>query len=369
MATRKIVLIGGGHAHMLILAQLSALRDHGCEVTVIQPSLHHYYSGMGPGMLGGFYTPEEIRFNTRQTVEKAGGTFIQDKAIRIDPDQQQVFLEQHPTPLTYDVLSCNAGSQVASDRIVPDNQTVFSVKPIEQLQLAQQQILARGKDRPLNIVVVGGGPSAVEVAGNIWRLGATTAIQPPKISVIAGKTLLREVPDKVRDLAQTSLQQRGIELVYGSYAEQVEKGQLILENGTVVAADMIFSAVGIRPSPLFAASGLPVGPDGGLLVNRYLQSAGYDNIFGGGDCIHFQPQPLDKVGVYAVRQNKVLYANLLASATNAPLTQFDPGGKYLLIYNLGDGTGIFCKWSIIFGGRLAFALKDRIDRRFMRTFQ
>jgi NADH dehydrogenase FAD-containing subunit len=112
-----------------------------------------------------------------------------------------------------------------------------------------------------------------------------------------------------------------------------------------------------------------VGPDGGLLVNRYLQSTAFDNIFGGGDCICYQESPLDKVGVYAVRQNPVLFHNLVAALEGRELQAFDPGGDYLLIFNLGDGGGIFYKKPILFGGRLAFAIKDYIDRKFMRRFQ
>jgi NADH dehydrogenase FAD-containing subunit len=120
---------------------------------------------------------------------------------------------------------------------------------------------------------------------------------------------------------------------------------------------------------VFGDSGIETGPDGGLLVNRFLQHKQHPEIFGGGDCIYFEDSPLDKVGVYAVRQNPVLLHNLMASLEGGELKAFDPGGAYLLIFNLGDGTGIFHKWFIQFGGGLAFRIKDYIDRKFMRTFQ
>ena len=59
--------------------------------------------------------------------------------------------------------------------------------------------------------------------------------------------------------------------------------------------------MGVRPNPIFKNSGLATGPDGGLRVNEYLQSIDHPEMFGGGDCIYFEKQPLDKVGVYAVR--------------------------------------------------------------------
>ena len=48
---KKLLLAGGGHAHMMTLANLHQFVEKGYEVTVVQPSPHHYYSGMGPGML------------------------------------------------------------------------------------------------------------------------------------------------------------------------------------------------------------------------------------------------------------------------------------------------------------------------------
>jgi NADH dehydrogenase FAD-containing subunit len=95
----------------------------------------------------------------------------------------------------------------------------------------------------------------------------------------------------------------------------------------------------------------------------------FPEIFGGGDCIYFQPRPLDKVGVYAVRENPILYHNLLAALEGRALRRFRPGGAYLLIFNLGDDRGIFWKQQVVFDGKVAFWLKDFIDRRFMRQFQ
>ncbi|MFN2358591.1 MAG: pyridine nucleotide-disulfide oxidoreductase, partial [Desulfotignum sp.] len=102
---------------------------------------------------------------------------------------------------------------------------------------------------------------------------------------------------------------------------------------------------------------------------QYLQSVAYPQIFGGGDCIYFQNQPLDKVGVYAVRQNPVLLHNLMAAMEEKALMPFDPGPQYLLVFNLGGGKGVLKKKNIVFGGRLAFTIKHYIDTKFMKKFQ
>jgi NADH dehydrogenase FAD-containing subunit len=149
----------------------------------------------------------------------------------------------------------------------------------------------------------------------------------------------------------------------------IEKGQVTLGDGKRFAMDLALIAIGIQPSSLFRDSGIPVGPDGGLLVNSYLQSVAHPDIFGGGDCISLEGRRLAKVGVYAVRENPVLYHNLLAALERGRMEVFTPQQEFLLIFNMGNGRGIFWKKNWIWEGRLAFLLKDYIDRKFMRTFQ
>ena len=353
---------------MMLLARIGEFINHGCEIIVVGPSEHHYYSGMGPGLLGGTYRPEEIRFATRLVTEKLGGKFIQAKVQTIDPDRQQVHLDSGK-PIPYDYLSCNLGSGVPEQMVSGSLDDIFLVKPIERLLEAQRRILELGADRVVKIGVIGGGPSAVEIAGNIWQLGRTPGMRSVEVNIFAGRELMPDHPEGIRRRAIRSLQQRKIGILEGNRIESVQTEQLTAADGTVHRSDLTFVAIGVKPSRVFSDSDMVCGPDGGLTVNRYLQSVNYTNIFGGGDCIHFADQPLDKVGVYAVRQNPILVHNLLASITNQPLQPFDPGGSYLLIFNLGNRTGILHKWPLLFGGRLAFMIKDYIDRKFMRTFQ
>ncbi len=367
--TKQLVLIGGGHAHMVTLANLHTFIAKGYGVTVIQPSEYHFYSGMGPGMLGGTYSPEDIRFATRKLVEDQGGTFILDKAYRIDPHKQQVLLEKTATIVPYTVLSCNAGSYVPRNMIEGESRNIFTAKPIEELMVARQSILEQNAAGKITVAVIGSGPSSIEIAGNIHQLCREQGGHMPRIQLFGGRNFMSGRPSKVRRLAKTILERKGIEIIEAGYVKQIRNGQILLENGQSYPADIIFPAVGVKPSELFARSGLPIGPDGGLLVDECLRSNRYQNIFGGGDCIHFKPEPLDKVGVYAVRQNSVLYRNLMACLDGKDPEKFSPGGAYLLIYNLGDGEGILSKWFLTFSGKFAFYIKDRIDRKFIRTFQ
>ena len=142
-------------------------------------------------------------------------------------------------------------------------------------------------------------------------------------------------PDNVRAKVQRSLIGRGIKINTGGYVHAVQSGMVTLESGEPHPLDFIFLAIGVEPNPIFKNSGLATGPDGGLLVNEFLQSVDHREMFGGGDCM----QP------------------------------FDPGGDYLLIFNLGGGVGVLRKHWLLLAGKAAFVVKDYIDRKFMKKFQ
>jgi NADH dehydrogenase FAD-containing subunit len=364
---KHLVLAGGGHAHMTVMARLHEFAARGHRVTLVSPAPWHYYSGMGPGLLGGTYRPAQVRFNVRNMVEERGGRFVEDQVVRIDADRRVVILASG-SALGYDVLSCNVGSRVPVEKVAAAGPGIVPVKPIDGLDQARQAILGELKTRSLKLLVVGGGPAGTELAGNLRRLVQKVDGQAT-ITLLAGHRLLSGLPERVRQLALASLRRRQVEVTEGAKAREVRDGRAVLDNETSLSYDFALLALGIEPPPLFRDSGLPTGVDGGLLVDNHLQGVEHPEIFGGGDCISFRPRPLDKVGVYAVRQNPVLLHNLLAALEGRELKVFEPQADYLLIFNLGDGRGIFRRRGWVWDGRPAFWLKDRIDRRFMHKFQ
>ncbi len=364
---KHLVIVGAGHAHMTVLKNLGVFAAAGHRVSVIGPNPHHYYSGMGPGMLSGIYRPEEIRFAVRDMVLARGAGFIEDAVVRVDPRRRELHLKSGGT-VAYDVVSFNTGSSVPLAPALAVRGRVIPVKPIENLLDARRRILAGLDQKKLALVVAGGGPAGLEIAANLRRL-VHDAAGRAGITLVAGGRLLDGFDDRVRARALSGLKRLGVTVVEGCRVEEANDGGVGLSTGRTLPFDFMLMAVGVRPTSLFADSGLPTGEDGGLRVNRFLQSAAHPEIFGGGDCISFDPRPLAKVGVYAVRQNPILLQNLQRALAGKELIPFTPQPRYLLAFNMGDGTAIVSWKSFVFDGRLGFALKNYLDRRFMRMFQ
>jgi len=364
---KHLVLVGAGHAHMTVLKHLSDFTAAGHRVTVIGPGPLHYYSGMGPGMLSGIYRPEEIRFNVKQMAISRGASFIEDLVVRVDPARKELQL-QGGERVAYDIASFNTGSGVAVDERIATHAAVVPVKPIEKLLDARNRIIDALKQRKLSIVVAGGGPAGLEIAANLRRLVKNES-GAAEIILVAGERLLAGFDPGVRRKAERGLSRLAITLIEGQKVDSAAGRAVRLTSGESRPCDFLFMAVGVKPSSLFRDSGIPTGADGGLLVNRFLQSVAHPEIFGGGDCICFAPRPLAKVGVYAVRQNPVLLQNLRSALGGRDLAAFTPQKSYLLAFNMGDGTAIVRWHGVVFDGRPGFALKDYLDRRFMKMFQ
>jgi NADH dehydrogenase FAD-containing subunit len=365
---KHLVLVGGGHAHLTVLLNVANFVQRGHRVTLIGPSPYHYYSGMGPGMLSGIYRPQEVRFHGKKMVEDRGGIFVEDRVIRINPGQRTLIL-QRGNQIEYDVVSFNTGSDVPLRSLVSGpRENIVPVKPVFNLLHARRWIIPRLKGQEMNFIVLGGGPAGLEVTANLWRL-VRDSQGKARITLIAGSRLLGGLSERVRTLALAALDSRGITVIEGKHGKEISREEIRFTDGTSHPFDFAFVAMGVRPSSIFGDSGIPASPDGGLLVNPYLQSVTHPEVFGGGDCISFAERPLAKVGVYAVRQNPILMHNLLAALEGKEMQTFTPQRDYMLIFNMGNGRGILWKKKFVWEGRLAFLLKDYIDRKFMQKFQ
>jgi NADH dehydrogenase FAD-containing subunit len=352
---------------MTVMSKLDHYAERGHHVTLISLYPYHYYSGMGPGLLSGIYKPEEVRFHVQKMVEDRGGTFVQGTVVRVDPKRRLLFLNSGEQ-VGYDVVSFNVGSHVPAHSAPVSDTNVYTAKPVQNLFEARQAILKADHMGKLRLLVVGGGPSALEISGNLWKLIHDHGVAA-QINLLAGQKFLSRFPQKLRGLAMRSFRERGIEVTEGVRVGRIDSGKASLEDGRRYPFDFLFLAWGIRPSALFEESGLSTGKDGGLLVNNYLQSVEFPEMFGGGDCISLQGRTLDKVGVYAVRQNPILHHNLMTALDGGKMKRFDTSEVYLLLFNLGDGRAIFRRKGWIFCGKFNLLLKDYIDRRFMKKFQ
>ncbi|MFN2358496.1 MAG: NAD(P)/FAD-dependent oxidoreductase, partial [Desulfotignum sp.] len=211
---KHLVLVGGGHAHMVALENISRFVKKGYRVSVIGPSIYHYYSGMGPGMLGQTYSPEQIRFATKDVVEDQGGVFVKDYVTRIDPENRKV-ITRSGNEILYDVVSCNAGSYIpmaaAGSEDEQQRKNVYPVKPIEKLLEASEKLLHLFRQKPVQVSIVGGGPSSAEIAGNVWQLAKNNGVHMPVIRIFCATRFMGRFSSAISRRVKTVLEKRKVD--------------------------------------------------------------------------------------------------------------------------------------------------------------
>ena len=125
-----------------------------------------------------------------------------------------------------------------------------------------------------------------------------------------------------------------------------------------------------RAPAFLAASGLECNDaDGAVVVDHHFQVVNAHGVFAAGDCLHFAPRPLAKIGVFAVREAPILIHNLLAFLASDPLQIFTPQDVFLSILNLGNRHALAYRGNLAWSGRSAWWLKDRIDRRWLELYR
>ena len=365
---KKVVFVGGGHAHLYSLKHAEKLIREGAQVVVVGPDRYHYYSGMGPGMLSRIYYPEEARVDIPALIEPTGATFVRGRVTGIHPDSKTLHLDTGET-LDYDLVSFNVGSYVPLDLIAGAEKEAYPVKPIEGIESLRQEILSLSSTSSPKILIIGAGPAGVEIAGNILRLVNQNKGKAQITMAGSEDRVLPRFSKKAGIIAHESLTGRGITILDNCMISALGNRAAHTARGGEIAYDIAVLTIGIQPKQVFTGSGIRTARNGSLLVNNCLQSVSHPEIFGGGDCITLDQTPLDMVGVYAVKQAPILFHNIMSFLSGKPLKKFRPQKNYLLIFNLGDGTGIFVRRSFVFRAKSAFILKDFIDRRFISQFQ
>lgn len=369
----RLVLVGGGHSHALVLDALRRKPEPGLSTTLISPSASSPYSGMLPGHIAGLYPREAMHIDVRRLVEASGGRFVEDAALRIDARDRSVALAGGGS-VDYDVLSLDIGITPDLSGLPGAERNAIAVKPIGDLLGKIDRLIAaaRAADGPRRFVVVGGGAAGVCLAFAVerrLRVEARTSGRGPgalRISIVTAGALLPELNLRARRLARKRLAQIGIALSENDTAISVEPDAVILAGGERIASDATLVAVGAGAPELIARSGLPTDADGFLAIHPTLQAVGEDRIFGAGDCATSRTDPRPKAGVFAVRQGPVLARNLRLFHRGEPLEPFRPQTDWLVLISTADGRAIGARGAhLALEGRAVGWLKDRLDRDFL----
>ena len=355
----KLVLIGAGHSHLIAVEQLFKLGLANAEVTLISDVQEAPYSGMLSGYMAGIYEKNDLTIDLEALAKKFNVRLMIGKIVSIDPVGQKLLLSGGEE-VTYDCLSINIG--ILPARIScsgEDQEKIIYVKPLSHFIPKWEKLLEEKKN--LKISVVGGGSAGLEVTHALMLRGFK------HVHLISSSdSLLPELGSATKDKAKQALTAKKVQLHLNSTAVSYAEGKLLLSTGASIECDYAFICTGAKAQRI---KGLETDAEGYLVTNSQLQVQGFKNIFAAGDCINFNHQKLPKAGVYAVREGAILARNLFSALHSKELEEFLPQKIFLKIHLTGHKQALASKGRFYYQGKLAWLLKDYLDRSFMKRFK
>jgi pyridine nucleotide-disulfide oxidoreductase family protein len=364
---KRLVLLGAGHAHLIVLREFAQSPPPDTELVVISPSRWQHYSGMLPGWIAGHYRLEQCRIEVEPQVSAAGGELILDRAVALDAEHRKIRLEGG-RQVDYDWLSIDIGSGSNLADLEGYDDPLISVKPIERFQAQWREFEAQCQTTGAgHLVVVGGGAAGVELAMAAANVVRHNHEGGGRVSLIAGDGgPLPGFNGLMRRLAARKLVRRRVTVI--EQRARVRDGKLVLADGIGLKAGPVLAATGAAAEPFLTDSGLAVDDEGFVRVDACHQSLSHNNVFAVGDTCSREDGALNRSGVHAVKAGPILADNLRSALGGGALKPFRPRRYSLYLLACGDQTAIGSYGPLTFSGRWVWRLKDRIDRKFIEGF-
>lgn len=372
MAEHRLVLIGGGHAHVQVIRALGERPEPGLAVTLVTDRLLTPYSGMLPGHVAGLYSHADMHIDLERLAKVSNVTLVRSSAKALDRVARTVTTDDGSV-FPYETLSLNVGITPDLSAITGAERHGIAVKPISDFLERLDVLLAAAArpDGPRRIVLVGGGAAGFELALALKARLAThnDPARPFWIGLAVGGGLVATLNDGMKARARAALDRHGIAVLDGFRAAEIKADGIRAVDGRFISADAVLVSTAARAPSWLAATDLPTDKGGFVQTTQAMACIDDPAVFAVGDCATVIDDPVPKAGVFAVRQGPALTENIRRRMHGEPMMPHHPDKAYLTILMTGDGSAIAGrgKWFAV-EGRWVWTWKDWIDRRFMRRF-
>jgi NADH dehydrogenase len=336
----RIVIIGGGFGGLKAAESLARLP---VQITLLDRKNHHTFQPLLYQVATAGISPAEIAAPIRDILGKhANVEVLLGEVLGFDLEHRMV--KVHGFDLVYDYLIVAAGATHAYfghdewEPLAPGLKTIEDALEIRRrillaYELAEQEAAITGKHRPLNFIVVGAGPTGVELAGTLTEIARKSLaenfrnIDPAKTRVLlveAGPSILTAYPEDLRRSAVEQLQHLGVEVRTNSPVTEVRTGEVRIGDDPL-PAEVILWAAGVAASPLGRELGVPVDRAGRVFVEPELSIPGHREVFVIGDLASMKDaagKPLPGVAPVALQQGKWVARQIAADLGSKPRENF-----------------------------------------------
>ncbi len=344
----RVVVIGAGFGGIYAAKALGKLP---VDVTIIDRKNHHTFQPLLYQVALAVLSPGEIAQPVRSILRKNKNTeVIMDEVLGFDVGARRVHLKSG-AEIVYDYLILATGSThsyFGKDewaKLAPGLKTLEDATEIRRrvllvFELAERQKLETGIHPQLNFVIVGGGPTGVELAGAIsdiaklYMANDFRHIDPRKAQVLileGSPNILGAYPPDLQRKAVEQLHHLGVNTRTEAHVTDIQPGFVMVGDEKIESVCTLWAA-GVQASPLGKMLGVETDKRGSVMVDAHLNPFGHPEIFVCGDLAHFEQdgkqvpgvaQPAMQMGAYAAKRIGLIAEG--CEAKQKPFRYFDKG--------------------------------------------
>lgn len=344
---KKVVVIGAGFGGLQAVKQLS--QNNNLDITVIDKKNHHLFQPLLYQVATAVLSPADIAIPTRSLVgESKNVTVVLGEATKIDLKTKTVYYQNTSTNYDYLILSAGArpsyfgndhwekytiGLKNLKDALKIRHKLLIS---FEKAELSGDPEVVKSL---LNYVIIGGGPTGVELAGSIAELSHQIirdefhTIDPAlsKITLIeASPRLLMTFDPSLGEFTKKRLERRGVEVLTGTRVIDINERGVQLE-GKMIPTQTVIWAAGVQANSIADTLGVTLDQGGRVIVDEFCNVEGHSEVFVIGDIASYSKgleRPLPGVSPVAMQQGRYvasLIQNDLKNKKRKPFYYIDKG--------------------------------------------
>jgi NADH dehydrogenase len=314
-----VVVVGAGFAGLSATAELA---KEGFRVTLIDRHPYNTFQPLLYQVATGGLNAGDVTYSLRYFAARHRGVrFRRAGVMGIDHDAQEVLCDDG-VRVGFDYLVVATGITTNHFGIPGAAEYTMSMYTradalkVRDTIFGSMEIIAGMSDPntgAFTIVVVGGGATGVEMAGQLAELKTEALpatypeLNPARVHVVLvemGDVLLAPFDDSLRQYALHELVKRGVDVRLKTAISEVHPDHVDFKDGSSMPVDLVIWAAGVSGSPLLREWGLPIGRGGRIEVNEDLRSIGHENIFAIGDASLTVDNPLPQLAQPAIQQGK-----------------------------------------------------------------
>jgi NADH dehydrogenase len=379
MDPTRIVIVGGGFAGAQLAQSCEKLMDSSVEIVVISRDNHLVFTPMLPEVASRSVSPLHVSVPGRTITKRT--RWIEAEVKKVDREAHEIhyqtsFQVNSSLRWTHLVLAC--GAEANKEALTGANENALPVKTTGDAILLGNEVIERFERAAaepdqeeqrilLSAVVMGGGFSGVEVAGQINDLmfemrksySSLKGVSPHVTILQHGDRVLPELQHQaLSEFTLRQLRKHGIEVRLTTNAKEVTEQGVVLESGEFVPAGLVVTTTGTKPVTLIEDLGLPM-EKGRLRTLHDMRVTQAENIWAIGDCAvttnEFNNLPTSATGQFAIREAMQLAANLKLVLDNCATRSFHfrPQG---LLASIGRRNGVAEIYGLQFSGFFAWML-------------